>query len=409
MKKIVLAVMLFVSLLKSEEINIWNRISDQYSSGKEKEDIGSEPSQSYSIHSHEYTSNKTKQAASSELSKSSSIVSNTPKCIYFTVEEVNQLNIRDKPGKPSNVVGKANNGEIICIYESQGKWGRSARGWLSMKYLSRNYRKSNFLLADIDNDGKKERLQWYQVDVHDYEGYYQLILFDDNGDLLWKSNDSMVPLSDVGGSMKPALLTDIDLDGNIELVLSIMPHEIGDFGFQIYRWDGKKFIKITKTKYAIDLVWTDAPNGNTLMWTEIDYKEYKKRKKIWSAFALQQMENNELPIVEIAGIKYPEYDLFFRSKAKIRFTPKGAVIKEWITSGKDTYEADCAVCHATDVMGSPAVGDKAAWAAVLEKGIDQVYHNAINGKGGMPPKGGAMNLTDAQVKEVVNYMVGASK
>jgi len=58
---------------------------------------------------------------------------------------------------------------------------------------------------------------------------------------------------------------------------------------------------------------------------------------------------------------------------------------------------------------SPAVGDKAAWAAVLEKGIDQVYHNAINGKGGMPPKGGAMDLTDEKVKEVVDYMIGASK
>jgi len=77
--------------------------------------------------------------------------------------------------------------------------------------------------------------------------------------------------------------------------------------------------------------------------------------------------------------------------------------------GQDTYEASCAVCHATDAMGAPAVGDKAAWAAVVAKGIDQVYSNAINGKGGMPPKGGNMDLTDAQLKEVVDYMVGASK
>jgi cytochrome c len=60
-------------------------------------------------------------------------------------------------------------------------------------------------------------------------------------------------------------------------------------------------------------------------------------------------------------------------------------------------------------MGAPAVGDKAAWAAVLEKGIDKVYHNANNGINGMPPKGGAMDLTDAQMKEVVDYMVNASK
>ena len=77
--------------------------------------------------------------------------------------------------------------------------------------------------------------------------------------------------------------------------------------------------------------------------------------------------------------------------------------------GKDTYDASCKVCHETDAMGAPAVGDKAAWAAALEKGLDQVYHNAINGKGGMPPKGGAMDLSDEKVKEVVDYMIEASK
>jgi cytochrome c len=60
-------------------------------------------------------------------------------------------------------------------------------------------------------------------------------------------------------------------------------------------------------------------------------------------------------------------------------------------------------------MGAPAVGDKAAWDAALEKGIDQVYHNAVYGINGMPPKGGAMDLTDAQMKEVVDYMLDASK
>jgi cytochrome c len=77
--------------------------------------------------------------------------------------------------------------------------------------------------------------------------------------------------------------------------------------------------------------------------------------------------------------------------------------------GKDTYDASCKVCHETDAMGAPAVGDKAAWTAVLEKGIDQVYHNAINGINGMPPKGGAMDLSEAQMKEVVDYMVESSK
>jgi len=77
--------------------------------------------------------------------------------------------------------------------------------------------------------------------------------------------------------------------------------------------------------------------------------------------------------------------------------------------GKAIYDKSCAMCHATDAMGAPAVGDKAAWDALLKKGKDSIYHNAINGKGGMPPKGGAMALSDDQVKQVVDYMIEASK
>lgn len=75
---------------------------------------------------------------------------------------------------------------------------------------------------------------------------------------------------------------------------------------------------------------------------------------------------------------------------------------------KATYEASCAVCHATDAMGAPVVGDKKAWAAILKKGIDKVYTNGIKGINGMPPKGGT-SLDDATFKAVVDYMVNASK
>jgi cytochrome c5 len=44
----------------------------------------------------------------------------------------------------------------------------------------------------------------------------------------------------------------------------------------------------------------------------------------------------------------------------------------------------------------------------LKKGVDKVYHNAIHGINGMPPKGGT-TLDDAAVKAVVDYMIGASK
>ncbi len=76
--------------------------------------------------------------------------------------------------------------------------------------------------------------------------------------------------------------------------------------------------------------------------------------------------------------------------------------------GKKLYEQHCAVCHATDAMGAPRVGDKKAWEAVLKKGLDKVIQNAIHGKGGMPPKGGT-SLPDDKIKEIVDYMISASK
>jgi cytochrome c len=76
--------------------------------------------------------------------------------------------------------------------------------------------------------------------------------------------------------------------------------------------------------------------------------------------------------------------------------------------GKKAYEASCAVCHATDAMGAPAVGDKAAWEATMKKGLDAVHANTINGVNGMPPRGGS-TLSDDELKEVVDYMIEESK
>jgi cytochrome c len=59
-------------------------------------------------------------------------------------------------------------------------------------------------------------------------------------------------------------------------------------------------------------------------------------------------------------------------------------------------------------MGAPDVGNNKAWEAVLKKGMDKVYLNAIDGINGMPPKGGT-SLDDDKIKEIVDYMIGASK
>ena len=73
------------------------------------------------------------------------------------------------------------------------------------------------------------------------------------------------------------------------------------------------------------------------------------------------------------------------------------------------YNKNCKLCHANDTMGAPAVGDSETWTELLEKGLDEVLSSAIKGTGGMPPRGGNMDLTDSEMKEIVEYMMSESK
>jgi S-disulfanyl-L-cysteine oxidoreductase SoxD len=80
-----------------------------------------------------------------------------------------------------------------------------------------------------------------------------------------------------------------------------------------------------------------------------------------------------------------------------------------VSKAEKLYNTNCKVCHATDTMGAPAVGDTATWNAVVAKGFDKVLYNAVNGVGGMPPKGGNEDLTPSNVREIVDFMINSSK
>ena len=78
-------------------------------------------------------------------------------------------------------------------------------------------------------------------------------------------------------------------------------------------------------------------------------------------------------------------------------------------SGKKVYEASCASCHATGVLGSPKAGDNAAWAPRLKTGMDALYKSALHGKNAMPAKGGNAGLTDPDVMAAVDYLANLAK
>ena len=80
-----------------------------------------------------------------------------------------------------------------------------------------------------------------------------------------------------------------------------------------------------------------------------------------------------------------------------------------VADGKKVYESTCIRCHGAGVANAPKFGDKKAWAEHLMHGTEHLYQNALKGLGAMPPRGGDLTLSDAEVKAAVEYMVKAVK
>ncbi|GGD86857.1 c-type cytochrome [Caballeronia grimmiae] len=75
-------------------------------------------------------------------------------------------------------------------------------------------------------------------------------------------------------------------------------------------------------------------------------------------------------------------------------------------TGEEVFKAVCSACHATGTAGAPKVGDAGAWAPRISEGYDTLLHNALNGKGAMPPRGGASpdDYSDFEIARAVDYM-----
>jgi cytochrome c5 len=74
-------------------------------------------------------------------------------------------------------------------------------------------------------------------------------------------------------------------------------------------------------------------------------------------------------------------------------------------SGKQIVQTHCFKCHEKGEGGAPRVGDLAAWVPRAKEGFDVLVRSAINGHGGMPPRGAMANLTDTEIRAAISYMV----
>lgn len=73
-------------------------------------------------------------------------------------------------------------------------------------------------------------------------------------------------------------------------------------------------------------------------------------------------------------------------------------------TGEQIVNAQCIKCHEKGTGGAPKIGDRDAWIPRIRDGLDPLVQSAVNGHGGMPPRGGVANLSDAELKDAITYM-----
>jgi cytochrome c5 len=94
-----------------------------------------------------------------------------------------------------------------------------------------------------------------------------------------------------------------------------------------------------------------------------------------------------------------------KSGASFKEPAAGAKIASNDRQAEEIAKGACLKCHENGENGAPKLSDKAAWSQRASKGLDAVTKTVIRGHGNMPARGGVADLTDAELKGVIAYML----
>ena len=106
-----------------------------------------------------------------------------------------------------------------------------------------------------------------------------------------------------------------------------------------------------------------------------------------------------------SGAGNDEAEVRIQPVAKFELAKAEAAASSGPKDGPTIFNSVCGACHNTGAAGAPKVDDKAAWAARVAQGKEALYKSALNGKNAMPAKGGAGDLSDAEIKATVDYIL----
>lgn len=79
-------------------------------------------------------------------------------------------------------------------------------------------------------------------------------------------------------------------------------------------------------------------------------------------------------------------------------------------SPQTLYSENCAHCHTPGISDAPKLGDRSEWTKRIRPGMKLLYQAAIEGvpNTAMAAKGGHRELSDADIRAIVDFMVAAA-
>ena len=124
------------------------------------------------------------------------------------------------------------------------------------------------------------------------------------------------------------------------------------------------------------------------------------------------VEGQEMPVItktEVAPPPAAAPAMEAETVAAAAPAPTAPAAAPAAVDGAKVYQTACFACHATGAAGAPKLGDKFAWAPRLATGKAAMLNSALKGKGAMPPKGGQMHLSDAEIEAAVDHLIAAAQ
>ncbi|WP_257283747.1 cytochrome c5 family protein [Endozoicomonas sp. SESOKO1] len=73
------------------------------------------------------------------------------------------------------------------------------------------------------------------------------------------------------------------------------------------------------------------------------------------------------------------------------------------------YNRSCKACHTLANTGAPLTGDSHSWKSRMDKGMEALLDNVINGFGGMPPFGMCMDCQPEQFAALITFMAAPAE